>query len=127
MKRTLLLSFLILCIVVPSFAISYKPIYVGRSICNNILIKDQQGNKFVPIVGDVVTLTLWRTSTSTPALLTITGVYVADEDDYNYTFELGYTQTTGLGIGNALWYLENKNVAANVYSIIDISKVVIKK
>lgn len=108
-------------------ALTYKPFYVGDSKCYQFMIKDQNGAAMEPSVGDVVTLTLKRTPTSTPDLLVITGSYVAENDNYNYIFSADSDETTSLATGDAYWYLELTNASNKINIVIDVSKITIKR
>jgi len=126
MKKLIILIF-VLSFFVHAEAFVKKPFYIGESKCFEGLINDQNGNSMVPNAGDVVTMTLKRTPTSTPDLLVLTGVYVADNDDYNYTFSVDSDETEDLAAGNAYWYLELTNTANKIHIVIAVTKTVIKR
>ena len=130
MKRTLyILIFLLFANSL--YAINYKPIYIGDSICNGIMIRDQSGNPIVPAANDVVTLTLKRSLNSAATLIVITGVYstthLTDDRPYNFSFNASSTSTENFGTGDAYWILCITNSVTIKRTIIDVSKVTIKQ
>lgn len=108
------------------FAKTLNPLYIGESICYQGMIKDKNGNKRTPVVGDIVYLRLKRTPESDSYLLELTGIYVSDKDDYNYTFAADSDDTADLAAGNAYWFLEIENTSYKVLRVIEVFNTTIK-